>query len=331
MKKQLAKNFKRSFVNEGFKLYFKRVDPLNNTFEKIAQTNYATLSKRYFSTSTFKLNGTNSNMKYEIVEGFSTSPKYHRKIWNRDVTYCGEDAYFISKNENEKIYAFGIADGVGGWSEIGVDPSEFSWELMNECKKCFESNRELSPKDVLITGYSELIKNQIVKAGSSTACLLTINFSNENSPVLKSTNLGDSGYIVIRDDKVVYKTKEQQHFFNAPFQLSVVPESMRSRGSIMDKAEDSEENELKLKLGDYIVLSTDGLFDNVSEKEIIEVISSEQDDNVENISKSLVKLAEKKSKSETNETPFSLSAKQSGYYFRGGKIDDITVIVVKVQ
>lgn len=177
-----------------------------------------------------------------------------------------------------------------------------------------------------------MIKNKIVKAGSSTACLLTIDFSND-IPILKSTNLGDSGYIVIsRDYKIKQKTKEQQHFFNAPFQLSVVPETMKSRGSIMDKAEDSEEKELNLELGDYIVLSTDGLFDNVSDSEIIQIIQAqEKEDTIENISTELVKLAEKKSKSETNETPFSLSARKAGYHFRGGKVDDITVIVVKVQ
>jgi hypothetical protein len=52
---------------------------------------------------------------------------------------------------------------------------------------------------------------------------------------------------------------------------------------------------------------------------------------VEVISKKLVELAEKKSRSQTNETPFSLAARKSGYNFRGGKVDDITVIVLKVE
>jgi serine/threonine protein phosphatase PrpC len=36
----------------------------------------------------------------------------------------------------------------------------------------------------------------------------------------------------------------------------------------MDKPEDSHENMIKLQVDDYIVLSTDGLFDNVSGDEI---------------------------------------------------------------
>lgn len=43
----------------------------------------------------------------------------------------GEDAYFFSGLLYEDIYylldfAFGVADGVGGWRQHGVDPGEFS-------------------------------------------------------------------------------------------------------------------------------------------------------------------------------------------------------------
>jgi protein phosphatase PTC7 len=116
---------------------------------------------------------------------------------------------------------------------------------------------------------------------------------------------------------------------------------MSSRGSIMDKPEDSHENMIKLQVDDYIVLSTDGLFDNVSGDEIakgernssklFKVIKENENEKVEVISKKLVELAEKKSRSQTNETPFSLAARKSGYNFRGGKVDDITVIVLKVE
>ena len=40
---------------------------------------------------------------------------------------------------------------------------------------------------------------------------------------LYSANLGDSGFLVIRDGRVVHKSHEQQHYFNAPFQLAIAP------------------------------------------------------------------------------------------------------------
>jgi hypothetical protein len=41
---------------------------------------------------------------------------------------CG-DSFFSSK------LGLGVADGVGGWCQYGIDPSLFSQQLMNECKR----------------------------------------------------------------------------------------------------------------------------------------------------------------------------------------------------
>jgi hypothetical protein len=58
----------------------------------------------------FERNKTNSIViEKECTSGFSTSPKNKRKIWERNAPYCGEDAFFTSYNEKEKLYAFGIA------------------------------------------------------------------------------------------------------------------------------------------------------------------------------------------------------------------------------
>ena len=43
-----------------------------------------------------------------------------------------EDSYFIHKK------GFGVADGVGGWNEIGISSEDFSNELMNHCKKAID-------------------------------------------------------------------------------------------------------------------------------------------------------------------------------------------------
>ena len=37
----------------------------------------------------------------------------------------------------------GIADGVGGWREIGIDPSKFSSNLMNQCKRVVEQEKNI--------------------------------------------------------------------------------------------------------------------------------------------------------------------------------------------
>jgi hypothetical protein len=52
----------------------------------------------------------------------------------------GEDAYFVSSD------SIGIFDGVGGWKSNGIDPSEYSGTLAEECKRIVVEN-ELNGAD----------------------------------------------------------------------------------------------------------------------------------------------------------------------------------------
>ena len=51
---------------------------------------------------------------------------------------CGDDAFFVATNR--RVCALGVADGVGGWADIGVDPSLFALNLMNNCFYFYEDN-----------------------------------------------------------------------------------------------------------------------------------------------------------------------------------------------
>ena len=62
--------------------------------------------------------------------------------------------------------------------------------------------------------------------GSTTACLVSFDTSDNR---LHTVNLGDSGYMVVRNGRVLARSQEQQHYFNTPFQLTLVPPSYRGR------------------------------------------------------------------------------------------------------
>lgn len=59
--------------------------------------------------------------------------------------------------------------------------------------------------------------------GSSTACVATFHpVQTEPSKLLINVvNVGDSGLLVVNNNtgEIVFQTKEQQHYFNCPFQL----------------------------------------------------------------------------------------------------------------
>lgn len=61
----------------------------------------------------------------------------------------------------------GVADGVGGWRDYGVDPSQFSGTLMRTCERLVKEGRFVpsNPVGVLTTSYYELLQNKVPLLG----------------------------------------------------------------------------------------------------------------------------------------------------------------------
>lgn len=89
----------------------------------------------------------------------------------------GQDAFFVSQVGDSGALAFGVADGVGGWSESGVDPADFAHglcEYMACAARVFPGDSKpgpLHPKDLLQAGYNEVMQDKAVMGGGSTACV----------------------------------------------------------------------------------------------------------------------------------------------------------------
>lgn len=61
----------------------------------------------------------------------------------------------------------GVADGVGGWRDYGVDPSQFSATLMKTCERLVKEGRftPSNPVGILTSGYYELLQNKVPLLG----------------------------------------------------------------------------------------------------------------------------------------------------------------------
>jgi len=110
----------------------------------------------------------------------------------------------------------------------------------------------------------EAVKRNTFK-GSSTAVLASL----EEPNIMKTTNLGDSGYVIYRatvegeDGKITllkrFRSKEQQYRFNFPYQCGTGCE-------LPYKAFDNEHEVASGK--DFVVMGSDGLFDNLYDKDL---------------------------------------------------------------
>jgi protein phosphatase PTC7 len=243
----------------------------------------------------------------------------------------GEDTYFISENGNQ----FGVFDGVGGWAELGVNARDFSYRLMSNCKKVADAGVLTNPLEILKEGFNLTNKQHI--QGSCTACVGVIRKENSNL-FLDAINLGDSGLMVLSQKvpearhsieaptfEVKLKSAEQVHRFNFPFQLG-------SEGN-SDKPERGDKYSTELNYGDVVIFGSDGLWDNVYEKDVVQLLNAKGASSATEIAETLAQETFKFSLSKTRTSPFMKEAKKfkMPYAAPSGKTDDITVLVLKVQ
>eukprot|EP00873_Tetraselmis_striata_P008283 jgi/Tetstr1/428547/TSEL_018541.t1 len=223
----------------------------------------------------------------------------------------GEDAYFIS----DCGHVTGVADGVGGWAEVGVDAGAYSRLLMKNCQGAAAKEtvvEESSPLRILKQAYG-----QTHVQGSSTACIVAM-----GNDTVHAANLGDSGLIIVRGERIIFKSPQQQHDFNFPFQLG-------SEAGMSDPPEAAAMFSVPVLEGDIVIMGTDGLFDNVFTDEIAHLAAVNKAGGADpaKSAKSIGTLAHVAAKDTEMMSPFGMAAQQVGFMFKGGKMDDITVVV----
>jgi protein phosphatase PTC7 len=106
---------------------------------------------------------------------FSFDSKKEVKKINTGRPRSGQDAFFVSNVAYGNNVAFGVADGVGGWIESGIDSAHFSHGL---CKYMAESargikgtNNKIKAGAVLQEGYEGVVEDTSIAGGGSTACV----------------------------------------------------------------------------------------------------------------------------------------------------------------
>lgn len=221
----------------------------------------------------------------------------------------GEDAHFICTDEQ----AIGVADGVGGWAELGVDAGLYARELMSNSVTAIEDEPKgsVDPARVLEKAY----RSTKVR-GSSTACIVAL-----TDQGLHAVNLGDSGFMVVRDGCTVFRSPVQQHDFNFTYQLE--------SGNAGDLPSSGQVFTIPVAPGDVIVAGTDGLFDNLYNNDITAVVVHAVRAGLgpQVTAQKIAALARQRAQDKNRQTPFSSAAQDAGFRYYGGKLDDITVVV----
>ncbi|KAK4689614.1 protein phosphatase PTC7, partial [Tremellales sp. Uapishka_1] len=261
---------------------------------------------------------------------------------------AGEDFFAIADGSGSTHLA--LSDGVGGWSPQ-YDPSLFSQSLMHHYALLATSSPSSAPWDCLTKGYAGTLADPGVEAGSGTAIGVVLGEGGKG----KAVNLGDSGFSILRDDKIIFASTSQTHYFNCPRQLAKIPAKMKSQGNITDLPSDGERFDFEVIPGDVVILYTDGLSDNLPpthlpllSSTLTKLLASAENSHLSHTEIAVEKarlLADvlvgygRMAMSRTGDedggkgwkTPFEIEARNNGYNFKGGKVDDITVMTAVVS
>ena len=133
----------------------------------------------------------NHTYSYRVAASFSGkgrhfNPKqdsysYNAELENLEGPFTGrpssgQDAFFTSRIGNSSNMAFGVADGVGGWSDSGFDSAHFSHGLCQWLARTAETASDqfaklMNSKALLHNAYQRLVRDGSVQGGGSTACV----------------------------------------------------------------------------------------------------------------------------------------------------------------
>jgi protein phosphatase PTC7 len=245
----------------------------NNKFVYNVAASYIAKGRAYDpSTHVFQFNPYNRVQPPKAGRGKASRPE------------SGQDAFFVSRlGAAPGEVALGVADGVGGWMDSGVDPADFSHAFCDYMAASAVAatatmggtGKPLTARQLMQKGYEAVCHDRSIKAGGSTAIvgLLTA------EGLLEVANLGDSGFILLRLNGVHAASEPQTHAFNTPYQLSVVPPSMLLRAAafggaqLMDQPRDAEVTRHRLRHGDVLVFASDGLWDNLFNQDVLRIVS----------------------------------------------------------
>lgn len=223
-----------------------------------------------------------TNDVFDPAKSSVTLGECKRSMDKRERPASGQDSFFFSQVGTSQATTFGVADGVGGWVESGIDPADFSHGLC-EYMACAARSwplagkpSSLHPKSLLQVGFDEVIKDDTIVGGGSTACLAVA----EPDGNVEVANLGDSGFMHLGLNAVRHFTQPQTHAFNTPFQMSKTPKRMLIQmkvfggpAALADSPNSSSVTHHRVRHGDVLLFATDGVWDNLSPQDALSIVS----------------------------------------------------------
>ena len=254
---------------------------------------------------------------------FSSHP-CHTKLWtdiklvglskSRDAQPGGSNSFFQTQQFGDDAAVLGgnyliISDGITRDSNSDFFASQVV-ECLNVGIRRINLQRDLGEELVALVQAVEALVAEVKLPAAAT---LTLAYLSKDD-YLYVASLGDSQLAVIRSGRLIYSTPVQRSG-NIPGQLNC---------RIPQASDDMTFERLRVRSGDYVILASDGLWDNLFASEVAEVVG----DGARQTASRLLNMAmERKDGSRRYYRENQRTGKRQ---YVGRRRDDITIIVARV-
>ena len=293
---------------------------------------------------------------------FSDPLSTHDKSRDRRPTVNGELIRGITNGDDAVLVSehfIAANDGVGAWAQRPQGHAALwsrliihFWALEAE-KNGYGGEQEPNPVAYLQRAFEQTQAATATPSawyGTTTASSALITFDRSDSttarPVVYATQLGDSAVMILRprQHEIIYKTKEQWHWFDCPRQLGTNSPDTPQVDAVVDR--------IAVEENDVVLAVSDGVIDNLWDHEVLESVVNSMhkwdngkvrakpskdpedlsySDRMMFVAQELVKAARVIAEDPFAESPYMEKAVDEGLSIEGGKMDDISVVAAQCK
>ena len=111
----------------------------------------------------------------------------------------------------------------------------------------------------------EMLVSCVSETKAIGTCTFVLGLLDEEDPHMRVLNLGDSGYMLLRREdsvkpyEIVFRSEERQYAFDHPYQCGTGYKLPYHAEVYFHQVQD----------GDVVIMATDGLFDNLYDRDVL--------------------------------------------------------------
>ena len=224
-----------------------------------------------------------------------------KNIVEQTTLYCGASTHVgkVRKNNQDAFgfndYLFVVADGMGGHlggevaSDLAVTTLTKTFEISGKIRKKKVKRNQSGLLHAVERANNRIIEkasdNTSLKGMGTTLCAVMIGIGEDQNPALLITNVGDSRIYQLSVGKFNQITEDHSLVADLVRAGELTPEeaARHPQRNVLTRALGIESNlkadmwELPINDGDKFLLCSDGLFNELSETRIMEILSEASD------------------------------------------------------